>query len=303
MKIYAGDQDKQIYDYYNFLNNKVEKINSQKVMIYYLTLDGKEPSKESLDGLDKHYYQNISFEKEILQWLEKCQYEVQNITNLNEAIKQYTDVVKMVTNKYEGKVMGLKQFLLKDENLKLMLGDEMQQALNESKIEVEKKFWEQLKDIFNNQGYKFNYVDYKLEIKSDLNTKIRNQNIYYGLACKLMDIDDKYALHLYIEKEPNITYGLTISENDIRKPISKDKQFLEYLNKTANLCDWTTNTKDKDNHWWLHWNYPKNKLNFREFTSDSIFKFIDDIYNNGDNKIIDQLSNEIIALIVKFKTT
>ena len=215
-------------------------------------------------------------------------------------MEQITEDIDL--KKFKGNVAELKTLLFKDENLKLILRNEMQQALKECKIEIEKKFWEQLKNTLSNQGYEFNYVNYKLEIKSDLDTKIENQNIYYGLACKLMDIDDKYAIHLYIEKEPNITYGLTISENNIREPISKKKQFLEYLHKTANLCDWTTNNEDKDNPWWLHWNYPKNKLNFREFTSESILKLIEDIYNNGNNKIIDQLSNEIIDLLIKFKT-
>ncbi len=117
MKIYAGDQDKQIYDYYNFLNSKVEKINSQKVMIYYLTLDGKEPSKESLNGLNKLHYKNISFKKDILKWLQKCQYEIQNITNLNEAIKQYIDVIETLLGTYQSKITSLSSFIMQDKDI------------------------------------------------------------------------------------------------------------------------------------------------------------------------------------------
>ena len=115
MKIYAGDQPNQLYDYYDFLKNHSEKA---KVKIFYLTLNGKEPSENSIisqDGdkkLSKDSYSTISFEKHILKWLYKSQYEVQNITNLNSAIGYYIDVVKELIGEYKSPVNQYKDFFL-----------------------------------------------------------------------------------------------------------------------------------------------------------------------------------------------
>jgi len=116
MKIYASDQDKQIYDYFNFLTK--EKAN-KKVKMYYLTLDGREASESSLNNLEKESYQNISFKEDILNWLEASKKEVQNITNLNNAIGYYTDVVKQLTNKYESPINKYKDFFLNQKNYEL----------------------------------------------------------------------------------------------------------------------------------------------------------------------------------------
>jgi hypothetical protein len=112
MKIYAGDQYRQIKDYYDNLKEKSDQ--NKKVIMYYLTLDGKDASDDSSQGIE---YKRVSFKNEILDWLQKCQYEIKNITNLNEAIKQYIDVVKMVTGQYRYRVKQIYQYFLEDEDL------------------------------------------------------------------------------------------------------------------------------------------------------------------------------------------
>jgi hypothetical protein len=125
-KVYAGDQNKQIQRYVDIILKENKVLEVDNILVIYLSLDRKKPSKESLGNLelngnyliekDKKVagYKSISYEKEILQWLEKCQYEVQNITNLNEALKQYMDVVKIINNKYKEKIMSIENHLTKD---------------------------------------------------------------------------------------------------------------------------------------------------------------------------------------------
>ncbi len=64
------------------------------------------------EGLKKYKakYQKITY-KDILLWLEKSQNEVKNITNLNEVIQQYIDVVERVNENYKGNVMKLKEYV------------------------------------------------------------------------------------------------------------------------------------------------------------------------------------------------
>ena len=111
MKIDAGDQDKQISDYYDDLIKKVEKksIKKDKVLIYYLTTHGKKASEASHQGKP---YKQISFKKHIMNWLNEAQKQVSNITNLNNAIEYYRDVVKMITGKYVSPLYEYKDFFL-----------------------------------------------------------------------------------------------------------------------------------------------------------------------------------------------
>lgn len=89
-KIHAVDQKKQIQRYYNYktANNTV----------FYLTLNGSEPHKDSKLKLisDKHFY-NISYKNHIAQWLELCLKEVPNFTALRETINQYIILIKKLT--------------------------------------------------------------------------------------------------------------------------------------------------------------------------------------------------------------
>ena len=112
MKIYAEDQPNQIADYFKDLTQKAQKDKNQTVEIYYLTLDGKEASNNSCQDTR---YKIISFEKHILNWLEASKKEVSNITNLNNAIGYYTDVVKQLTNKYQSPINRYEDFFLNQE--------------------------------------------------------------------------------------------------------------------------------------------------------------------------------------------
>jgi len=113
MKIYANDEPNQISDYYKDLVDKAEKKNilEDKVRIYYLTLDGK---KASYNSHQDKPYTSIAFNNEIINWLEKSQKQVSNITNLNNAIGYYKDVINMLIGKYESPIKEYKTFFLED---------------------------------------------------------------------------------------------------------------------------------------------------------------------------------------------
>ena len=109
------DQHSQIYDYHTELmkDGKGEK----NTIIYYLTLNGKEPSKASYcdkNNPNKIYkdYKKVSFKNEMLLWLEECKKQVGNITNLNNAIEYYIDVVKMITGQYRSPLNRFEDFFL-----------------------------------------------------------------------------------------------------------------------------------------------------------------------------------------------
>lgn len=90
-KIHALDQEAQIQRYCNYRKDRNT--------VYYLTLKGEEPSNFSKlklkSGTD---FFNISYEKEIIVWLEQCLKEVPNFTSLREAINQYILLIKKLTH-------------------------------------------------------------------------------------------------------------------------------------------------------------------------------------------------------------
>ena len=95
-KIYAGDQENQLLRYYNYA-----KENSNDFRLIYLTLDGHEPSKESLGKKDDtvyRIYRTASYRDHILRWLEACVKETYDKPLIRETLKQYITVIKQLTN-------------------------------------------------------------------------------------------------------------------------------------------------------------------------------------------------------------
>lgn len=88
-KIDAGDQWEQLKRYHTFAQN-----NTTKHQIFYLTLNGKEASEHSGENVE---YQCISYEKTIIEWLEKCLHISTRYPMVRETIAQYINHLKTLT--------------------------------------------------------------------------------------------------------------------------------------------------------------------------------------------------------------
>lgn len=84
-KIYAGEQANQLERYYNF---------DQNANILFLTLYGEDSINHSV--FNKYF--SISYENQIINWLEKCQQKAVDNPIVRETIKQYKNLVKKLTN-------------------------------------------------------------------------------------------------------------------------------------------------------------------------------------------------------------
>ncbi len=123
-KIWSGDQDEQIARYIKEIHGNSsddESVSYENIAVVYLSPFGREPSPNSLCLKNKNIkwqikgdllefnenkvkYKQISYEKDILAWIEKCQKEVGNITSLNSALEFYKDIVEIITDKKESKM-------------------------------------------------------------------------------------------------------------------------------------------------------------------------------------------------------
>lgn len=132
-KIYAGDQKNQLLRYYNF---------DTKAKLFYLTLQGDEPSKESTANIvtpDK--YTAISYSMDIIDWLENCKKEAVSLPIIRETIVQYINLIKVLTNQTTKEAMKdeIKQFLFDDPEY-LDLIDLSRDVINSIVNETKEKF-------------------------------------------------------------------------------------------------------------------------------------------------------------------
>lgn len=91
-KIYANDQLKQLERYDSYAKETYQKGNYQ---ILYLTLDGKEATEQSGEGVS---YLTISYEENIINWLEKCVAIASRFPIVRETIIQYINHLKELTH-------------------------------------------------------------------------------------------------------------------------------------------------------------------------------------------------------------
>lgn len=106
MKLGAGDGSHQLERYDRFCKSRRKEYG-----LFYLTLDGREPSEQRVGNLDKDHLYCISFEKHIMEWLEECLTYTKHGGYKYSFIMQYMAAIKQITGK--GTVFGMGD-LIKD---------------------------------------------------------------------------------------------------------------------------------------------------------------------------------------------
>lgn len=156
MKIDAGDQPEQLIRYQKFAKEQ-----HKKYKIFYLTLDGHNASKksigeeENLEENEKVEYINISFQGEILNWLENCLKLVEGKENKSACINQYIASIN--------KILGEKDKKIKDNILK-----------STEEIKTTITIYEKLNDKLQ-----ITLENFMSLLKEKLRTRIENEIIYY----------------------------------------------------------------------------------------------------------------------------
>ena len=193
------------------------------------------------NGLNKYKakYKKITYKKHIMPWLKKSQHEVRNITNLNEAIQQYIDVVERVNGNYKGKVMTLKKYV-KDNDMKL-------ETLFNVRNEIEKLQAELFYDFFSKEIEGVTKVNDEIKrVKNDykyfIYTKETCRQWFLGTVKdfgSFYKINDEYLLYVAIGKE-YIHYGIVKHKNyTIINASEGDKSYgLKYRDKGWRKLKW-----------------------------------------------------------------
>lgn len=212
LKIDAGDQKRQLTKYYDFVES-----NYVDFEIIYLTLDGREPSAQSIKGIPATYDICLrSFGEHIVKWLSACTEILEAHDIDTSTLKQYEILLKKITQKTYRQHAIAELFCDRDS---LLAGMAIAEALPEAQDEVTRKFFNKLKNKISETENVYYFDEYDIRAKV-INFSTRNTT--YSVA---LSIDIDYRLEyciLYTDKNSN-----TIESNVFKEKYKKINSIVE----------------------------------------------------------------------------
>lgn len=242
-KIYASDQENQLIRYHNY----AEK-NTSEHKLFYLSLDGTihDENKTAKHGnkklIEEEHYFTISYENDILKWLELCREKVVDKPLIREGISHYINLIKHLTNQNISKEMekDLKDLILENPKYIQNLGI-IREAINLSVVGLQRRFWELLKkkmEEFNNDDNDYSVIEkgeyrYALDEKEDRINKYYKGNLNnkrYGFEF-LVNRCGKYEIRYAVRMDEPMVYGFFIrGTEDNKRKISNNQEFDNIIN-------------------------------------------------------------------------
>ncbi|BAG07744.1 PD-(D/E)XK nuclease family protein [Finegoldia magna] len=297
-KIFARDQYEQMDRYIEFANNRQADIKK----VFYLTLLGNAPSEDSASNLDQ--INLISYDDEILTWIENCIKISAREPALKEVLIQYADLLEKITGKDVDYTMDVMNFLLESpENFNM--ANSIQPAIIDAKTDLQMRFWTKLEESLDEMFKNFPDLNYrKTDRDEDLGSlnpwysKTIIKNYYnnmrnsscYGVMYYLYNKDDLGDLCFKIEynKYDSLFYGLTFQAPGVNK--DKLKSAIE-LKKKLESYDYKSSTG------WFTWKYLKvNEKYFNFMNMDPDIVYI--LMNNDElNDLIKKITKEVETFI------
>lgn len=194
----AQDRDKQLWRYYKTL----EDHGYSDIHLLYLTLDGHDPSDNSVGDLDRKLIKCISY-KDIIPWLEHCQKRAYDEPELRESLIQYLRLVRKLTGTdFRRKYMNeLKELCLEDNNFVLFpdLDDAMRKVGTELLWnEIESELKSEIPDLPDkNEKRSSKGLYYQLSKATSLEVTVGAEGVahclWFGVGCS-RKYKDKYDM-------------------------------------------------------------------------------------------------------------
>lgn len=166
MKIDAGDQPQQLSDYKIYADSK-----EFTTKLYYLTLDGKDASNESItdDKNEKVDYAKISFSYHMLEWIEACIEKSSLLPTIRETLLQYANVIRKMTGQTTKEITMQVVELINNPKI-AQAATEMAQNLGYVWALKEAKFWHDLCAVLDEKNDKHGWKirEYDLMFDGDI---------------------------------------------------------------------------------------------------------------------------------------
>ena len=291
MKIDAGDGTRQLERYEEFCKNR-----NKEYLIFYLTLNGREPTKRSMGNMNPARLRLISFEKTIDAWLNDCLNSVEPLGYKHSFLMQYSGAVKHITKGDD--TISMKDYITDAESAKatLIIFSGFMSKMEEVLI----RFMTQLKDIIIRDTGLHTYLDQKaLEqfYTSSGNTwpgsyteidSIKNRQNEYCFVLKLEIEHSLYACLGFVKKTGQNDYEW-LNLADMKK---KNPEFYnKWIPRVENLH--LFNTKRSLRSIWFYLNNSNGEIiDFKNFSLSAV-DLIDE-FDIQSEYIGDMLVNQVL---------
>lgn len=301
-KINAGDCNNesggQLERYYEHVIVN-EKIPEKNIYVFYLTLDGHDPSDTSLGTkypmLEKKYV-CLSYRIHIQDWMRNCFSRTASFPFIRESISQYIILIRKMTNDISVEErLEIKRLIGKSsdnmKSTKLLV-----ENFKHVKWHTVRSFWDELAQELQLQGYEVTLQPTDNDITNTTHfesyKKGYRKNDDYGIYFIPFD-----GLQLYIWNDFDyyLYYGI---EKEDKKVSSK------YKNSIMNFLEKYTeyeSTKGGSSLIWKEFDFHESeKIYFADFSYEGTFNLINDDYRKKMiHKIITEL-NKFINRIKRF---
>lgn len=276
MKIDAGDEKNQIYDYFNFADK-----NSKEPKVYYLTLYGTDANEESSQGID---YERISFIEHISKFLEKSIEKSATLPIIRESLIQYQTTIKNITNQSTEEIQM--------EVIKMINNPQMARTATELSKNLiyawatrEVLFWEKLAEK----------LEQYLKRKKEWNLKqyvffISDENEDFDTEENILEWIIKNGSCFYIEKNDFYFYISSFKNCNFEYKIWTDNKKIDIdkINSELNF------RKSRDRRWID--TKIENGLNFSKDYANPTYDIFDD---EKLEKIVEKIYEEIVYYMDK----
>lgn len=301
-KIYAGDQEEQLMRYYRYAHD-VLGCKQEDIWILYLTLDGCDASEISKLDVPEVVLNNISYKENIDKWLKECIKASALKPIIRETLRQYQNLVRKLTGNpmSDDYIKDLKKLLAPNSEY-IYLADEISQALTKVKIDIQKKFWQELREELSCAGYNiYKFRDISNNNYSKVSAYYESSRPgSYGLSIVIdRDGNDKEAnvLVFYIGVEAKELFmGIAVvdDKNSIQQKVCQDAKYNSIYAKLNNV--------DKElsrNDHWIGWKYVEDKNIFDHVSKRNVLTILDD---KERKQYVENLTNEVKKLVNEIKS-
>lgn len=281
-KISAGDQPKQLYRYYEKMKNEGKR----DIYIIYLTLDGRDPSDDSIDGIpaefmDSKYYNCISYSYCIAKWISKCLGAAAFSPALREDLGQYKELIEGLTgmNQSEAHIDELKKLLNKESNLASF--PDLQRAYTECLIDNQFDIWCKVADIIRKKGGMGELDSNSFLKDSNPKDKVagfhwkKRKNGCYGIFYRLPGVSAAVG----VEMEEDCLYvGVRCDDPEL----SEDYKRLKAIGGQP--------FKAESSEWWPMCRYSDTDMNYKNLTHEMLVKLSSE---DSREAIAEQIAQEL----------
>lgn len=269
VKIYAGDQHQQIKRYAQFAAK------AQDSQVYYLTLDGHEPSEKSTGGADN--FACLSFGEHIRPWLVRCREISWQTPGVAETIQQYIHLVDKLTQSSEGdpfmeiiqKTVGMSQVNYK-------AATAIERTLEPLRAEMMRRVFREIEAHIGNRLQKYN-SSYEADAEhfySSNRKKVWPSLTYLVKRCGDLNV----AFRTEADWEGKLSCGFVFFDDNYAQVPGRAKELIDAF-ESEEWRELISTYTFKD--WWLWWDYlPEEPISFKAL--DGVYPELYDAKRHGE---------------------